>query len=225
MEDSTGEVPSPSEAEIKKPKRIEIKPFEYPWKKPDWKDGEPKETINFEVGNQNILLANFNGMTISERQMQEVTEVLNAFAQHFPDILAFVKYIVVSEKQYDSAFGDEEKFPLNGYGMMGGGIGLTPRALEDIPHRIDKISNWKGTLTHEITHQREGLFIDKWKEIGDKSITEYGEHNAREDLCDSMVAYLFDPKKLEEASSGKYNLLKGADKQREPVEVKMQKAV
>lgn len=227
MDEEIAEITTDIEGVHEKPtsieiRRIEIKPFEYPWKWKDWKEGEPKEKINFEIGDKRILLANFNQKTVSEEQLREASEVLGLFAQHFPDILERIKYFIVNAQKYPSALNDEENFPLNGQKMMGGGFGLQPRTLENSHHRIAAVSNWKGTIAHEITHHGEDLFISKWKENTDQPISEYGRRSKpEEDLCDSMVAYLFDPNQLQQASPAKYEIIKAKDQQRDPIVVKI----
>lgn len=120
-----------------------------------WKEkGVPYEQIEVAVGERKITIYNYNReLPLTNRHLQELSELLKIFSQRYPKALENVKYILIDNIQEESVWGDEEKFPYNGEGFQQWQvIKIAPRGMRFIPHRIASISNFKGTVAHEIAH-------------------------------------------------------------------------
>lgn len=125
------------------------------WEQARWKEkGRPVEQIEFDLGGDKITIFNFNReRRLTEAQLEEARDVFEKYSSAFPETIKKVKSIIVDDAQPESVWGDEENYPQNGYSDPRLGIiTLSLRALENVPHRINTISNWQGTLAHEIGH-------------------------------------------------------------------------
>lgn len=134
-----------------------------------------------------------------------------------------------------------------------------------IPHRIQAVSNFEGTIAHETTHLIDNEFLAEWenfkwkdcmdfpnewevkktpdgtkkrffnRQTGEMSpqgkfpvqaeqcVTDYGKQTMREDIAESMVAYLFDPELLKKFSEKKYNILQNHDANKTTLEILVNK--
>ncbi len=77
---------------------------------------------------------------------------------------------------------------------------------------------WDSRLSPDGTrlvfiHQETGQVVnsDYLPDQPEQCVSEYAKLNEREDICESMVAYLYQPEKLRELSPEKYEILAGHD--------------
>lgn len=188
--------------------------------------GLPKEQIELTDGKHNISLYNFQETPIGNDQLEQIQRILQFFSR-IKGGIAFdrVEYILLDDVQgMNDKSGEPTNGygPANSKAVT-----LYPNALKPIPNRVtDKVTNLEGTLTHEMTHGIPGMmfgeemFFNMWTKttgwkIGDerrvlpggaiaiwetdysRCVTEYAASDPDEDICESMVAYLFDPEKLD----------------------------
>lgn len=226
------------------------------------KKGVPEEQVEFEINGRQITVYNFNKeKSFTDEHAKKTLGVFQQLAVSFPELLDRVRWVLIDNVQQASAFGDPEKYPLNGYAMRDWkAFRLLPRGTELMPHRLQATSNFEGTIVHELTHLIQSDFEEEWgekfkwqwcndypddwevrptpdgrerrffnKSTGemspqgqfplqpDQCITYYAKQNAREDICDSMVAYIYDPDLLRQVSQDKLSVFERHDaKQPQP---------
>lgn len=217
-----------------------------------WREkGEPKEKVALKIGDAELNVVNFNKDIKFEDYQARVEKSIENFALRFPSALGKLKWILIRDFQPDPI---HEGFPANGLTLNGtpeGTMVLEPRAFEDISHRIEKVQNLEGTITHELGHQIQdnlrGDWIKFWprasddpenwifdkagknlpihKITGQKStppegrflkdqesvVSEYSKINSHEDICESIVAYLYDPERLKAVSPEKFEIIQKRD--------------
>ena len=218
--------------------------------------GLPQEQVEIDVNGKGVTVYNFDrGSWFDEEHIKLATSVLGKFTSRFPSVLDKVSWILVDDIQLTSAFGDPENYPTNGGALREfSAFQLYPRGMELIPHRVEAVTNFTGTLTHELTHLIASEFEDEWKDKfkwagcldypedwelrptpegqdrkfynkktgemspqnqfplePDQCVNYYAKQNMSEDICESMVAYLFDPELLRRISPDKFRIFQGHD--------------
>lgn len=219
------------------------------------KKGSPKEQIEFEVNGHQITVYNFNSdKPFSDKYVEEAKEALAELASKFPQIVGKLRWILIDDNQPPSVYGDPDKYPFNGQANDDWKtLILYPRAMEFSPHRVAKVSNFTGTMIHELAHLNQSDFIKEWGEKyrwaylneddrykdqwewrltpdgrtkrlfnkntaemspwgempleSEECVTSYARININEDICESMVAYVCDPRLLERVSPAKFDIL------------------
>ena len=141
----------------------------YWWLTEKWKEKEfPNEQIEIKTGGNEISVYNFNReIEFSDKHLEETIDVLKKYEEFDPKLLKKIKFILVNNVQEPSLLGDEKKFPLNGcHNKEQNTIEISPRGMRlDTEHRIPGISNFKGTLAHEIYHYKVNADIaNDWQE-------------------------------------------------------------
>lgn len=222
------------------------------------KKGVPSEQIEVQLGNQHITIYNFNkNKDFTDEHIARTKKVFEELGSRFPQILDSIRWILIDDIPHPSAFGDPEKYPWNGSAKSDWlSFILLPRGLELTPHRIEKASNFEGTLIHETTHLIAATFEKEWREKfkwdhcgfhsnewesryapdgkwlaffnrktgemapqwqfplqPEQCINYYAKQNEAEDICESMVAYIYDPELLKRVSPEKFNILQRHDVQ------------
>ena len=222
----------------------------------EWREKPlPQEQIKIQVGDKNIDLYNYGETKLSDDHLAILNRLFQQYGSHFPQLLDQLNYILIDDKQPNSVWNDENKYPLNGLAMKDWkAFKFSPRGIDTtLPHRLQFVSNFEGTGAHEFTHFIESVFAEKWHENftwdwcmdetdrfelresspGNKQwvdkqsgeaypsgifphkdegfVTHYARLNQSEDMCESMVAYLYAPEWLNEVSPTKYQILKSAD--------------
>ena len=188
--------------------------------------GLPKEQVELTDGEHTINLYNYREEPVPEQQLEQIKRILQIFSGIRGGI-AFnaVKYILLDDVQgMNDKSGDLTNGygPVNSYAVT-----LYPNALRAIPNRVtDKVTNLEGTITHELTHGIPEMILDGemflnnwvkvtgweiaeerrklpggatsiWETDSSRCVTDYATSDPDEDICESMVAYLFDPEKLD----------------------------
>lgn len=221
------------------------------------KKGVPQEQVEFQVNEKPISLYNYNQEhSFSDEHIARMQKALGELTSRFPQVVDKIRWILIDDNAPASAFGDPERFPLNGDAMLQWhAFRFFPRGLEFVPHRVEGVSNFEGTFIHEMTHLIDRDFTDEWvdkfkwewcsdypddwemrstpdgtdkkffnKQTGemslqgefplqpDQCVTAYSRQNQREDICDSMVAYVYNPDLLKSVSKDKYEILQRHDK-------------
>lgn len=219
-----------------------------------WREkGIPQEQWTIQINGKEITIYNFKKeKTLSQNHIGIIQKSIKEMVQRFPQVLDHLNFILFDDRQRPSLYDDEEKFPLNGLREDQNTFSISPRGMRlDIPHRISSVSNFQGTLIHELAHFVECQFLDKWvekfqwryykdnpdweeKEIKgkkkwvnkktgevaisivyplepEKCVSEYAKISMQEDICESVVAYIFDPEKLRKIAPEKYEILKSYD--------------
>lgn len=181
-----------------------------------------QEKVEFSDGEHTISIYNFDE-PLREEQIGEVSEALSVLASiSNGEALRVYDDILLTEEQPPDVPG---LGPPNGYGMLTSRhIVLYPNALRPIHHRVtNKVSNLQGTLVHEGTHNAlVEKVADEWRQLGgwttlvdakkgspegttkqyatsdpERCVTAYATANYDEDLCESNVARVYDPDKLD----------------------------
>lgn len=228
------------------------------------KKGQPNEQLEFEVGGKPITVYNFNqDKLFTDAHITRAQKVFEELGSRFPQILDKIRWILIEDIPHASAFGNPEKYPWNGSAKRDWlSFILLPRGMELIPHRIEKTSNFEGTLAHETTHLIADEFESEWREKfkwdyciehpdewesrktsdgtwlaffnkstgemspqwqfplqPDECVNYYAKQNANEDICESMVAYIYDPELLQRISPEKFNILQKHDARQPKPEV------
>lgn len=131
------------------------------------KKGIPTEQIELQIGEKRITVYNFNkDKRFTDEHLKKLCEILKRFAEHFPSVINILRWILLDNKQQRSAFGDETYYPLNGSTQFKWqSFTMQPRGMEFSPHRITKVTNFEGTLVHELSHLIDYDFYDEWTDI------------------------------------------------------------
>ena len=222
----------------------------------EWREkGQPNEQISVQVGGKTIELYNYNEAAMTDEHLAVLQRMFTQFGSHFPQLLDRLNYILIDDKQPESVWSDENRYPLNGLAMKEWrAFKFSPRGVDTaIPHRLQFVSNFEGTGAHEFTHFMEDLFGSAWhenfkwdwcmddterfelielspgkKQWHDKTTGEaypsgifphedygfvsfYAQLNQSEDICESMVAYLYAPEWLQQVSPKKYDIFRSVD--------------
>jgi len=118
-----------------------------------WADkGQPKDRLEVAFGDRRIEISNYSDIKLSADQLKELEKVIAEFSQINNGVaLEELKSVFIDNEQ---PVDPEHKDGLNGMGIENndGIIKLYPRALKSIQHRVKGVSNFEGTLIHELTH-------------------------------------------------------------------------
>lgn len=182
-----------------------------------WRNKQVKETFRVRVGLNEIGIYNF-GEVLRDDQKAQIENALHDYAEIQNDVLGKINSILIDDIQYAN---ENTGMPLNGRGgAIDGAIKVYPAALEG-NHRIEGVSNLEGTIIHELSHSISVDLRNKWLKEFDwenletptplpgggtryqipkdpsRCVTEYAQISVAEDVCESMVAYLKNPKILD----------------------------
>lgn len=128
------------------------------------------------------------------------------------------KYVFLKNEKSDTKLPTGEE--MSGYGSTKTGlITIFPKGQELTSHRISEASNFQGTLIHELSHGFSSELFQSWQEkFGwiltedknkwakgiyyentqpEKCVNEYARTSPQEDFCESMVAAVLAPHKLD----------------------------
>lgn len=124
--------------------------------RPYWSDKpNPKEQFDIVFEGRKIEVVNFSDVGLTPEQLAELQTIISQFSQ-IKDGAVFdkIKSIYVDNVQpVDSELPEG----VNGRSVESedGIVTLYPRALQPIPHRVEGVSNFKGTIIHEFAHSIE----------------------------------------------------------------------
>ncbi len=187
--------------------------------------GLPNEQVELDDGEHQVTLYNY-GEPIEQTHLDQIKRILGIFSG-IGDGLVFkeFKYILIDPVQgMNDKSGEPTNGygPINSLAVT-----LYPNAFRPIPNRVtDKITNLEGILAHELTHGIHNQLIDGemvlnlwikavgwgitedrrvlpggaisiWETDFSKCVTDYAKSDPDEDICESMVARLFEPEKLD----------------------------
>lgn len=221
---------------------------------PDWREkGTPAEQIEITIGSETVTVYNFNHeVPFTDEHVRALSTLLQRYASYAPQILEKLKWVLIDDVQGESAWGNDQVYPLNGNPhSKWGAISISPRGMDiKTPHRIAAANNFEGTVAHELTHLIDEDFKAEWEqnhtwewcsdnpeewELRDfggvqrwvnretgvvsytgqypvkpkECVTDYARFNWREDVCDSLVAYMYDEELLRTTSEQKHAILQG----------------
>lgn len=133
-----------------------------------WRRKKPEEQLELSINDKLVTIYNFNKDKPFTNEYVVRTQIaLAELGSHFPHVTDKLNWILIEDEVTTSDFGDPEKFPLNGHGKSEwSALILQPRVMDLIPHRIEKASNFEGTLAHEITHLIANEFQKEWHSGG-----------------------------------------------------------
>lgn len=84
--------------------------YEY-WRK----KGLPQEQVEFKIGDKQVTIYNFSKeKPFSDDHIAIMQDVFEKLATHFPENLSKIRWILIDDIQPASAFGDSDKYPING---------------------------------------------------------------------------------------------------------------
>jgi hypothetical protein len=212
--------------------------------------GMPKEQVEFSIGDKFITFYNFNKEeNLSDEHIEEAEKVLKDFETRFPKAVNGVKWVLIEDTQRPSLSGSEELYPTNGIAeKQWQAFVIMPKGMDiNKEHRVGGISNFGGTIAHELVHFIEDDLKEEWnknfkwedfkkeewesrvnssgqirnfnKKTGkmapgnlyplqpEQCISDYAKKNIEEDICDSLVAYIYNPEKLKEISPLKFSII------------------
>ena len=134
---------------------------------PYWSDkGAPKEQFDITFSGRKIEMANFSEAKLTKDQLGDLEKIIAEFSQiKNGEVFDKIKSICVDNEQPTDP---ETGKGLNGMAVEKGDgiIKLYPRALEPIPHRVEGVSNFEGTVIHEFSHAIalvEPEINDEWR--------------------------------------------------------------
>jgi len=123
---------------------------------PYWSDkGNPKEQFDVAFEGRRLEVANFSDVSLTKDQLEELQRIIAEFSQiKDGEVFDKVKSICVDNLQ---PIDPETKEGVNGMGAEkdDGIVKLYPRALKPISHRVEGVSNFAGTVIHELAHAVE----------------------------------------------------------------------
>ncbi len=221
------------------------------------KKGMPQEQLEIQVSDKLLTVYNFNKeVPFTEEHAVRAKRVLEQLESIMPQVIEKIDWILIDDIAHPSAFGDPDKYPWNGNAMRSyRAFRFLPRGMELAPHRIEAVSNFEGTMVHEITHLVESDYEKEWSERGfvwdfcidypdewevrltpdgnekrfynkktgemaptgmfplqpDQCINYYARGHIDEDICESMVAYIYNPELLRKISPDKFDILENHD--------------
>jgi len=199
------------------------------WLMPEWRDkGLPKEQLSVSSDRLKIEVFNF-GTRLDDQEVED----FKAMASIYSQLRGEMEYttILISDARSKNDYTGEA---LNGQGYPDARmIKIDPHAREKKPHRVYEVSNFLGTLIHEGAHpyvsgEHDVRILNSWTdEFGwhmssnalltpggfpqsqfvdepDRTISDYAKFNPGEDFCESVVAAIFAPERLD---LGRFNFL------------------
>ncbi len=219
------------------------------------KKGMPFEHAECVIGTRTITLYNYNfEKPLSDEHIERMIHALREFTSRFPEVLERIEWILIDDYQLPSEFGDPQRYPTNGRALSEWRVfQLYPRGMNFFPHRITRVSNFEGTLAHELGHFIQHEFIDEWgekflwaftddypdewehREVPDGSrrphskktgemaprglfplqpeqyVNYYARQSVREDIAESIAAYIYDPEFLKRISPEKFAIIERHD--------------
>lgn len=208
--------PDESKEMVEKELREELETENW-WLQEEWqKKGVPKEQIDIVAGDKNLTVYNFQEESLTARHLEELERVVKEFSQiRGGEIFDRVQYILIDNTPKTNPKTGEGHY---GYAAVDDkAIKLYPRGLEFSPYRIENILSFEGTIIHELSHSidKGRDFVNDWiKKFGwdlvetkkgkgwelkepEKCINSYARLDPGEDICESMVAALRNPKLLD----------------------------
>ncbi|MBI3620262.1 hypothetical protein HY214_03925 [Candidatus Roizmanbacteria bacterium] len=131
------------------------------------KKGTPQEQIDIYLNGRTITVYNYNKETpFTDEHLARAIGVFQKIAASFPQILDKIQWVLIDDMAEPSLFGDPEKYPANGKFMeQQKAFKMYPRGMSFAPHRISAVSNFEGTLGHELAHSLEGEFKVEWNKM------------------------------------------------------------
>lgn len=231
----THQIPGGAYEEIKITSGTFYRPL--PWREADyWKRKEITYQAVYESDDWSVEVVGFNGMKLTLEQEREIAEFFRDTPEGFAKNNPYVKAILLDDQLMP---GEPEEAGHGAY--FGNLIRLTPKPLKGGEYRVGSVSILKGTLAHEFTealiYRSEGKkFIEMWANLfgfekdeegkftvcrsPERCVTEYACSAADEDICDSMVALLYNPERLDKTKAGalreQFPFLKQSPNQSEP---------
>lgn len=219
------------------------------WLQDYWrKKGLPKEQFTISTENGDIQIYNFSE-ALTERHIQELQNLMQVFIQaRDKSPLQEIKYILLDDLQHPNPNTGED---MNGYGpVKEKAIKLYPRGQQFIPHRVPEASNFEGTTIHELSHGFSVSLINEWANAfgwkmldtpiqlpggayqyygctnPEKCISDYAKISPSEDICESMVAAIKVPEKLDpDRLAFIQKKIFGDSRVQSPVEIKKQQNI
>ncbi len=181
----------------------------YWWVNEYWQErGLPKEQAEIKIGDHKITVYNFNKeIKFSDEHIKETKDVLQKYENYDPELVEKKDFLLIENQQNQSLLEDEEKFPANGRNYPEWrAVGIDPRGMrQDMEHRIPGLSNFKGTLAHEIYEGKkdENLFNDWRKDFGWDYCSDYPDEWEVRKAKDSYHL-IYTNKKTRELSFGMF---------------------
>jgi hypothetical protein len=219
--------------------------------------GMPKEQVEFSIGDKLVTFYNFNKEeNLSDEHIKEAKGVLEDFKIRFPKAINNIKWVLVENIQKPSLSGSEELYPTNGIAeKQWQAFVIMPKGMDiNKEHRVGGISNFGGTIAHELGHIIKDDFLKDWSknfEWGDfkkeeweskvdssgqirnfdkktgkmapgnqcplqpeQCVSDYAKKGIEEDICDSLVAYIYNPEKLKKISPLKFSIIQSFGQKR-----------
>lgn len=186
------------------------------WLKSEWAEkGIPKEQIEVEIEDRKIDIYNF-GECLTDKHLEKLEKIIKEFSQiQDGESLNEARYILIDNIPKTNPRTGEDYY---GHGAVSDrAIKLYPRGLKFSPYRIEGVSSFEAVVIHELTHNITEKIINDWiKKFGwksegedkegfriwkskkpEKCINDYARLNPEDDICESMVATLRNPKLLD----------------------------
>jgi hypothetical protein len=212
-----------TEKEVRDELIDEVKKYNW-WLQNHWREkGSPTEQINIKVGKSTVSIYNFREKGLKQDQISRIQDVLEKYQSIIDgQSLEVVDYILIDDEQKTNP---NDGKPQNGRAAKRDeAIILYPNAFEE-DHRVPGVDNLAGTVAHELGHSIEDQikiksdWMDKFgwsyaepeniEELpsgkpqghtlknADQCVTNYAKMDPIEDLCESMVAALYNPDTLD----------------------------
>ncbi len=201
---------------------------------PEFDGLEPKEHWQLSDGEHSIDVLNYcDEVAVSEAQLELITFALADYQYHFPEAVTKINAITVSDRLPKSSYGNEAKFPKLADSFIDQGmIALTPHAINAAEYHNGQLKISEplvATIAHELTHFVTDEFEEDWKSRagtkweylqdengvrelvpvvgGERCVTDYARKSPEEDICESVVAFMYDPESLRKTSNVKFKIV------------------
>lgn len=132
-----------------------------------WREkGTPLEQLDITIDGHPIIVYNYNEKShLTEEHVVRTISSLEKIVKSFPSILDKIRWILIDDEQPPSLLGEEDLYPTNGEAMEEKkAFYLTPKGMRLVPHRVEEVSNFEGTLIHELGHLLQDKFKKEWSE-------------------------------------------------------------
>ncbi|MHB1864620.1 MAG: hypothetical protein ACYCPS_00430 [Candidatus Saccharimonadales bacterium] len=198
----------------------------------------PGEMWQFDVSiaGQFNVYSYLEGALFSDVHERILSGVVSRYFAHFPGRLYNLKDIAIDNNLPGTMYGDSQRFPTHGYTVLNKRIiMLSARGLSLEPYRGGqlRVPTFQAVIAHELAHltMLDEDLSTEWRQAGfiwdrddyslnpyafiprvpDQCVTDYAAIVTSEDICESAVAYLYQPDLLRRVSPAKFDILRSYD--------------
>lgn len=207
------------------------------WLNAHWQEkGLPQEEFIWQMGDKKISIFNF-GQTLTDQNVQDFKLALDSIAANTQYGLEGLEYILIDNTDKAHNYAEEGQLVRGESITPQRSIVLYPTVITEQSYRDgqlgENISGIQGIIPHEIGHQfgynsageNNQLVVNLWnndygfgrynEEKGDfevtnpsETVSDYARLNPSDDLCESLVAAIYNPGRLQAVSPKKLEFMR-----------------